>query len=110
MYIDDIMIVPKGTKHELLIEVRKVMRILHDASKQMKEEKCVIAQECIKCLGHIYFELTSSQLLRNPRGKPRGCDQLTITIPLIFRIQIQRKFNIISSNKSPLSNNPVKGR
>ena len=45
VYIDDILIVTKGTKQEHLENMREVMKILDDANLQLKAEKCVIAQE-----------------------------------------------------------------
>ena len=55
VYIDDILIVTKGTKQEHLNKVREVMKILDEANLQLKAEKCVIAQESIEWLG---FKLT----------------------------------------------------
>ena len=36
VYIDDILIVMKGTKHEHLNKVREVMKILEEANLQLK--------------------------------------------------------------------------
>ena len=52
VYIEDILIVKKGTKQEHLEKVREVMTILDEANLQLKAEKCVIAQECIQWLGY----------------------------------------------------------
>ena len=54
-YIDDILIVTKGTKQDHLNKVRAVMKILDEANLQLKAEKCIIAQESIEWLG---FKLT----------------------------------------------------
>ena len=55
MYIDDILIVTKGTKQQHMNKVREVLKILDDANLQLKAEKCVVAQESIEWLG---FKLT----------------------------------------------------
>ena len=55
VYIDDILIVTKGTKQDHLTKVREVMKILDEAKLQLKAEKCIIAQESIEWLG---FKLT----------------------------------------------------
>ena len=55
VYIDDILIVTKGTKQQHVNKVREVMRILDDANLQLKAGKCIIAQDSIEWLG---FELT----------------------------------------------------
>ena len=52
VYIDDILIVTKGTKHEHLEKAREVMKIFNEANIQLKAEKCVIAPECIEWLGY----------------------------------------------------------
>ena len=51
VYIDDVLIVTKGTKQEHLNKVREVMKILVEANLQLKAEKCVIAQKSIEWLG-----------------------------------------------------------
>ena len=55
VYIAEILIVTKGTKHEHLNKVREVMKILDEANLQLKAEKCMIAQESIEWLG---FKIT----------------------------------------------------
>ena len=55
VYLDDILIVTKGTKQEHLNKVREVMKILDEANLQLKAEKCMIAQESVEWLG---FKLT----------------------------------------------------
>ena len=50
VYIDDILIVTKGTKKEHVNQVREVLRILDEASLQLKPEKSAIAQENIEWL------------------------------------------------------------
>ena len=52
VYIDDILIVTKGTKQEHVNKVKEVMRVLDDANLQLKAGKCIIAQESIECLGY----------------------------------------------------------
>ena len=44
VYIDDILIVTKGTKHDHINKVREVMKKLDEANLQLKAEKCVIAK------------------------------------------------------------------
>ena len=48
VYIDDILIVTKGTKQELVNKVKEVMRVLDDVNLQLKAGKCTIAQESIE--------------------------------------------------------------
>ena len=55
VYIDDILIVTKGTMQQHVNKVRKVMRILDDANLQLKAGKCIIVQDSIEWLG---FKLT----------------------------------------------------
>ena len=52
MYIDDILVVTKGTKQQHMNKVREVLKILYDANLQLKAEKCVVGQECIELLGY----------------------------------------------------------
>ena len=52
MFIDDILIVTKGTKHDHINKVREVMKILDEANLQLKAEKCVIAKTSIEWLGY----------------------------------------------------------
>ena len=52
VYIDDVLIVTKGTKQEHLNKVREVMKILDEANLQLKAEKCIIAQDSIEWLGY----------------------------------------------------------
>ena len=51
MYIDDILIVIKGTKQEHVNKVKEVTRVLDDANLQLKVGKSTIAQESIEWLG-----------------------------------------------------------
>ena len=57
VFIDDILIVTKGTKSEHLRKVREILNVLHLANLQKKADKCKIAQNQIEWLG---FKLTSS--------------------------------------------------
>ena len=51
LYIDDVIIVTKGTKQEHLNKVREVIKILDEANIQLKAvKKCIIAQESIEWL------------------------------------------------------------
>ena len=52
VYIDDILIVTKGTKQQHMNKVREVLTILDDANLQLKAEKCVVAQENVEWLGY----------------------------------------------------------
>ena len=52
VYIDDILIVTKGTKQEHVNEVKEVMRVLDDANLQLKAGKCIIAQESKEWFGY----------------------------------------------------------
>ena len=51
VYIDDILIVTKGTKQEHVNKVKEVMKVLDDANLQLKAGKCTTAQESIERLG-----------------------------------------------------------
>ena len=57
VFIDDILIVTKGTKSDHLTKVREVFNVLDLANLQIKAEKCIMAQNQIEWLG---FKLTSS--------------------------------------------------
>ena len=57
LYMDDILIVTKGTKQDHKNKVREVLKILDEANLQLKAEKCTIAQESIEWLG---YKLTQS--------------------------------------------------
>ena len=57
VFIDDILIVTKGTKSEHLTKVREILKVLDLANLQIKADKCKIAQNQIEWLG---FKLTSS--------------------------------------------------
>ena len=52
VYIDNVLIVTKGTKQEHLNEVREVMKIPDEANIQLKAEKCVITEESIEWPGY----------------------------------------------------------
>ena len=52
VYIDDLLIVTKGTKQHYLNKVSEVTKILDEAKLQLKAEKCVIAQASIEWLGY----------------------------------------------------------
>ena len=69
VYIDDILIVMKGTKHEHLNKVREVMKILDEANLQLKAEKCLIAQESIECLGFKLPRTCISPMIAQAQGK-----------------------------------------
>ena len=66
VYIEDILIVTKGTKQDHLNKVREVMKILDEGNLQLKAEKCTIAQEIIELLG---FKLTRTGI--SPINGPR---------------------------------------
>ena len=52
VYIDDILILTKGTKQEHVNKVKEIMRVLDDAKLQLKAGKCIMAQESIEWLGY----------------------------------------------------------
>ena len=52
VYIDDILIVTKGTKHDHINKVKEIMKILGEANLQLKAEKCVIAKTRMEWLGY----------------------------------------------------------
>ena len=51
LFIDDILIVTKGTKNEHLDKVREILKTLDNAELQLKAGKCKIAQSEIEWLG-----------------------------------------------------------
>ena len=51
VFIDDILIVIKGTKKDLLDKVREILKTLDDAKMQLKAVKCKIAENEIEWLG-----------------------------------------------------------
>ena len=57
VFIDDILIVTKGTKQEHLDKVREILIVIDDAELQLKAGKCKFAKQEIEWLG---FKLTSS--------------------------------------------------
>ena len=56
VFIDDILIVTKGTKQDHIEKVRKILKTLDAAKLQLKARKCNIAKQEIEWLG---FKLTS---------------------------------------------------
>ena len=52
VYIDIILIVTKGTNYDHINKVREVMKILDEATLQLKAETCVIARTSIEWLGY----------------------------------------------------------
>ena len=69
VYIDDVLIVTKGTKQEHLNKVREVMKILDEANLQLKAEKCIIAQESIEWLGYKLTRTGLSPVNAKAQGK-----------------------------------------
>ena len=57
VFIDDILIVTKGTKQEHLDNVREILKVIDDAELQLKAGKCNFAKQEIEWLG---FKLTNS--------------------------------------------------
>ena len=57
VFIDDILIVTKGTKKEHLDKVREILKTLDQAELQLKARKCVFAKNEIEWLG---FKLTEN--------------------------------------------------
>ena len=52
VYLDDILIVTKGTKTEHIKKVREVMKVWDEANLQLKAEKSVFAQDRFEWLGY----------------------------------------------------------
>ena len=67
-YIDDILIVTKGTKQQHVNKVREVMRILDDANLQLKAGKCINAQDSIKWLGFKFSRTGISPINTKSQG------------------------------------------
>ena len=59
VFIDDILIVTKGTKNEHLDKVREILKTLDNAELQLKAGKCKIAQSEIEWLG---FKMTKDRV------------------------------------------------
>ena len=57
VFIDDILIVTKGTKQNHIEKVREILKTLDAAKLQLKAEKCNVAKQEIEWLG---FKLTSN--------------------------------------------------
>ena len=60
VFIDDILIVTKGTKSEHLDKVREILKTLDDAELKLKAGKCIRAENEIEWLG---FKLTNQGIL-----------------------------------------------
>ena len=60
VFIDDILIVTKGTKSEQLDKVREILKTLDDAELHFKAGKCIRAENEIEWLG---FKLTNQGIL-----------------------------------------------
>ena len=56
VFMDDILIVTKGTKQDHIEKVREILKTLDAAELQLKAEKCNVAKQEIEWLG---FKLTS---------------------------------------------------
>ena len=57
VFIDDVLIVTKGTKQQHLDKVREILKAIDEAELQLKEGKCTFAQQENEWLG---FILTNS--------------------------------------------------
>ena len=51
VFIDDILVVTKGTKQEHLDKVREIIKVIDDAELQLKAGKCNFAKQEIEWLG-----------------------------------------------------------
>ena len=60
VFIDDILIVTKGTKNEKSNKVRKIQKVMNEALLQIKPRKCKFAKQEIEWQG---VKLTSSSIL-----------------------------------------------
>ena len=58
-FIDDILVVTKGSKEEHIKQVKKAMKILDEAGIRLKGEKCQIAQPETEWLG---YKLTATEV------------------------------------------------
>ena len=59
VFVDDFLIVSKGTKSEHLDKVREILNVMNEAKLQLKAGKCKFAKQEIKWLG---FKLTCSSI------------------------------------------------
>ena len=55
VFIDDILIVTKGTKQEHLDKKRKIFKVIYEAELQLKARKCKFPKQEIEWLG---FKMT----------------------------------------------------
>ena len=60
VFIDDVLIVTKGTKQQHLDKVREILKVIDEAELQLKAGKCIFAQQEIEWPG---FKLTKSRKL-----------------------------------------------
>ena len=68
MYIDDILIVTKGTLQEQVHKVREVMRVLNDTNIHFQAGKGIIAQQSIEWLGFKLPQTCISSVNTNSQG------------------------------------------
>ena len=68
VYIDNILIVTRGTKQEHINKVSEVLKILDEANLQLEAEKCTIAQESIEWLGYKITRTGSSPIITKAQG------------------------------------------
>ena len=68
VYIDDILIVTKGSKQEHVNKVKEVLRILNEANLQLKPEKCAIDQENKEWLGYKLTRTCLSTIIAKAQG------------------------------------------
>ena len=69
VYIDDKLIVTKGTNQEHINKVKEVLRILVEAILQLKAEQFTIAQESIEWLGYKLNRTGISPIKTKAQGK-----------------------------------------
>ena len=60
IFIDDVLIVIKGTKLQRLEKVREILKAFDEAELQLKAVKCIFDKQEIEWLG---FKLTNSGIL-----------------------------------------------
>ena len=69
VYIDDVLIVIKGTKLEHLNKVEEVSKVLDGANLQLKTENFTIGQDSIERLGYKLSESGTSRINAKRQGR-----------------------------------------
>ena len=75
VFIDDILIVTKGTKSEHLDKVREILKVMNEAKLKLKAGKCNFAKQEIEWLGFKLISQAFRQLIQRYKEFPTNSDQ-----------------------------------